>query len=131
MAIQKLPGKKAGNKTPVRKKAARPNAPAGIPSASLEGRRIIKRQVKHAAKQPVKQPATQRTVEFHLREEFVELCNLLKLVGIADSGGRGKQMVAEGLVHVDEQPESRKTAKIRAGQHVDCDGVRITVLAAE
>ena len=123
MAIQKLPG----NKTSARRKAARPKAPAGLPSAGPEGRRVIKRPVK----QPAKPPATQRTVEFHLREEFVELCNLLKLVGIADSGGRGKQMVAAGLVHVDGQAESRKTAKIRAGQRVDCGGVRITVLAAE
>ena len=70
-------------------------------------------------------------IEFHLREEFIELCNLLKLAGIADSGGRGKQMVAAGMVRVDGQPETRKTAKIRAGQRVDLSGVRITVLAAE
>ena len=72
-----------------------------------------------------------QAVEFHLREEYVELCNLLKLAGIADSGGRGKQMVAAGMVRVDGQPESRKTAKIRAGQQVECEGVRISVLAAE
>lgn len=72
-----------------------------------------------------------QTIAFHLQEEYVELCNLLKLAGLADSGGRGKQMVAEGRVRVDGKPEKRKTAKIRAGQRVDCSGVRITVLAAE
>jgi len=72
-----------------------------------------------------------QVLEFQLREEFIELCNLLKLVGIADSGGRGKQMVAAGKVRVDGKPETRKTAKIRAGQRVECSGVRITVLAAE
>lgn len=72
-----------------------------------------------------------KNLEFHLREEFVELCSLLKLVGLADSGGRGKQMVAEGMVRVDGKPETRKTAKIRAGQRVSCSGIRITVLAAE
>lgn len=72
-----------------------------------------------------------KTIEFHLREEFVELCNLLKLAGLADSGGQGKQMVAAGMVRVDGKPETRKTAKIRAGQRVNCNGVRITVLAAE
>lgn len=60
------------------------------------------------------------TIEFTLQSEYVELCNLLKLTGLADSGGRGKAMVAEGLVKVDGQPESRKTAKIRAGQTVEC-----------
>lgn len=70
-----------------------------------------------------------QTLEFELRDEYVELCNLLKLVGVADSGGRGKQMVAEGLIRVDGQPEARKTAKIRAGQCVRCGDVEIRVLA--
>jgi ribosome-associated protein len=68
-------------------------------------------------------------LEFELQGEHVELCNLLKLVGLADSGGRGKQMVAEGLIKVDGQAESRKTAKIRAGQVVSCGDVSIQVLA--
>ncbi|MGY1489293.1 RNA-binding S4 domain-containing protein [Methylobacillus pratensis] len=67
-------------------------------------------------------------MEFTLRDDYIELCNLLKLAGIADSGGRGKAMVAEGLVQVDGQPETRKTAKIRAGQVVECMGQTITVL---
>lgn len=68
------------------------------------------------------------TIEFELRDEYVELCNLLKLAGIADSGGRGKQMVAEGMIQVDGQAEGRKTAKIRAGQLVRCGDVLIKVL---
>jgi len=68
-----------------------------------------------------------QTVELQLNGEYIELCNLLKLAGIADSGGRGKALVAKGKVTVDGQPESRKTAKIRAGQVVECLGVRITV----
>lgn len=70
-------------------------------------------------------------IDFELRDEYVELCNLLKLAGVAESGGRGKQMVAEGLVMVDGQVESRKTAKIRAGQVVNCEGVTIKVQAHE
>jgi ribosome-associated protein len=59
-----------------------------------------------------------QTMQFDLTREYVELCNLLKIVGLADSGGRGKTMVAEGLVKVDGLIETRKTAKIRAGQTV-------------
>lgn len=62
----------------------------------------------------------QQTIEFILTTEYVELCHLLKFVGLADSGGRGKTMVAEGLISVDGELESRKTAKIRAGQVVKC-----------
>lgn len=71
-----------------------------------------------------------QTVDFQLRGEFVELCNLLKLVGVADSGGRGKALVAAGEVRLDGQVESRKTAKIRAGQVVECQGMQIRVQAA-
>ena len=70
-----------------------------------------------------------QNIEFNVNTEYVELCNLLKLVGLADSGGRGKVMVAEGLVKVDGELELRKTAKIRAGQLVQCEGIVITVLA--
>jgi len=59
-------------------------------------------------------------MEFELKGEFIELCNLLKLVGIAQSGGQGKMMVADGIVEVDGKVELRKTAKIRKGQIVEC-----------
>lgn len=70
------------------------------------------------------------TSEYLIRTEWIALCDLLKLTGLADSGGRGKTMVSEGLVKVDGQPESRKTAKIRAGQSVECLGVTILVKSA-
>ena len=68
-----------------------------------------------------------QSIEFQIKGEYVELCNLLKLVGLAQSGGRGKALVAEGAVKVDGQPESRKTAKIRAGQVVECLGIEIKI----
>lgn len=68
-------------------------------------------------------------LEFQLRGEFIELCNLLKLTGVADSGGAGKALVAEGVVSVDGQVELRKTAKIRAGQLVELGDIEIRVIA--
>ena len=68
-------------------------------------------------------------IQFQLNGEHVRVCDLLKLAGIATSGAQGKQMVADGLVKVDGRPESRKTAKIRAGQTVECRGVNVVVLA--
>ena len=68
-------------------------------------------------------------LEFHLRGEFIELNQLLKLTGVCDSGGAGKALVAEGLVSVDGKVELRKTAKIRAGQVVSLGDVLISVLA--
>ncbi len=67
------------------------------------------------------------TILFSLRGDFVALCDLLKLTGIATSGGEGKALVAMGAVKVDGQVESRKTAKIRTGQVVECQGLRVEV----
>jgi ribosome-associated protein len=69
------------------------------------------------------------TNTFELRGEFIELCNLLKLAGIANSGGQGKLMVSDGIVEVDGEIETRRTAKIRAGQTVECLGQTIKVVA--
>lgn len=71
------------------------------------------------------------TIDFTLRGDHVALCDLLKLTGIANSGGQGKLMIANGEAAVDGQPESRKTAKIRAGQTVSCLGQTVRVLAAD
>ncbi len=68
-------------------------------------------------------------MELVLRGEYVALCDLLKLVGIADSGGQAKSMIANGEASVDGRPESRKTAKIRAGQTVACLGRTVRVVA--
>lgn len=69
-------------------------------------------------------------MDFILRGEHIALCDLLKLSGIADSGGQGKAMVADGMVQVDGAVELRKTAKIRAGQTVECAGETILVKGA-
>lgn len=66
---------------------------------------------------------------FDLNGEYVELNQLLKLVGICDSGGAGKAIVASGEVSVDGKAELRKTCKIRAGQTVSVGDVQIHVKA--
>jgi ribosome-associated protein len=67
-------------------------------------------------------------LEFKISGEYVELNQLLKLVGVCDSGGAGKALVAEGVVSVDGHIELRKTCKIRAGSVVTLGDVRITVI---
>jgi len=69
-------------------------------------------------------------IEFSLNREFVQLNQLLKLVGLADSGGAGKALVAGGSVSVDGSVELRKTCKIRVGQVVRLGEVEIKVVAA-
>ncbi len=70
------------------------------------------------------------TIPFDLDRDHVELNQLLKLVGVCDSGGAGKALVASGAVSVDGVVELRKTAKIRAGQRVSVGDVDIVVASA-
>lgn len=70
-----------------------------------------------------------QTIDFELEGSYVELNMLLKLIGLCDSGGAGKAIVATGAVKVDGVTELRKTCKIHAGQTVTIDDVEIRVLA--
>ena len=70
-----------------------------------------------------------QTIDFELDRDFVELNQLLKLAGLCDSGGAGKQLVASGAVRVDGEVELRKTAKLRSGQVVTLDDVAIRIVA--
>jgi ribosome-associated protein len=73
-----------------------------------------------------------QTIEFNLAPgaDYIEVHQLLKVTGASNSGGEGKAMVADGMVSVDGAPETRKTAKIRAGQVVTCGNARIVVHGA-
>jgi ribosome-associated protein len=73
-----------------------------------------------------------QTIEFDLAPgaPYIEVNHLLKAAGVCDSGGAGKTLVAEGMVSVDGALETRKTAKIRAGQTVRCADVCIVVSQA-
>ena len=70
------------------------------------------------------------TVEFPLDRDHVELHHLLKLVGLCDSGGAGKALVASGVVRVDGEVELRKSRKLRAGSEVRIGDTTIRVLPA-
>ena len=72
-----------------------------------------------------------QTIDFELDRDFVELNQLLKLAGLCDSGGAGKQLVASGAVRVDGEVELRKTAKLRAGQVVTLNDVAIRIVALQ
>jgi ribosome-associated protein len=55
---------------------------------------------------------------FPLQGEFIELNVLLKLLGLAPSGGAAKTLIATGAVTVDGKVETRIRCKLRAGRLV-------------
>ncbi len=69
-------------------------------------------------------------MQFSIRDEYIELCSLLKAASLVMSGGEGKEVVAQGLVRVDGQVELRKRCKIRPGQVVEFEGHEIVVVEA-
>ena len=70
---------------------------------------------------------------FQLQGEFIELNVLLKLLGLAPSGGAAKAMVAEGAVAVDGEIETRTRRKLRCGNSVRVadEEVLITATASD
>lgn len=65
---------------------------------------------------------------FQLDDDFVELHVLLKLLGLAPSGGAAKAMIAAGEVTVDGVVETRKACKIRGNQVVRMADEEIRVI---
>ena len=53
--------------------------------------------------------------------EQITLCDLLKLAGLANSGGQAKTWIAQGRIRRNGEPETRKIAKIRAGEIIELD----------
>ena len=67
--------------------------------------------------------------EFKLAgQEYIELNNLLKIMGLIESGGMAKIVIAEGRVKVDGTIELRRRCKIRTGQKVEFEGRTIVVV---
>lgn len=55
---------------------------------------------------------------FSLSTEYIDLLQFLKATGIAMTGGEAKAIVDEGLVKVNDEPESRRRRKLRDGDRV-------------
>ncbi len=66
--------------------------------------------------------------KFELTGEYITLGNLLKVCGVADTGGTAKIMIIDGDVEVDGQIELRRGCKIRDGQTVSGYGFVIDVV---
>ena len=58
----------------------------------------------------------------------IELCDLLKVADLCDSGGAAKHRIAAGEVKVDGIVDTRKRAKIKKGQTVEFQGSTVKVI---
>ncbi len=66
-------------------------------------------------------------IEFSLTSEYIELMKLLKLTGVASSGGEAKNLIVSGAVSVNGEPTQVKRLKIRQGDSVTSNEFRISI----
>ena len=62
-------------------------------------------------------------------QDHIALCDLLKLAGLAQSSGQAKALIAAGQVQRNGATETRKTAKIRAGEIITLHGNELEIQA--
>jgi ribosome-associated protein len=67
-----------------------------------------------------------------LTTEHIPLSSALKLAGAVASGGEAKQFIQAGMVHLNGQPDTRRSAKVRPGDTIVLNVkplIRISVVA--
>ena len=63
---------------------------------------------------------------YQLTEAYIELYKLIKILDLVDSGGEAKQLIEHGYVFRNGEVETRKRAKIRAGEIITI-GEEVTI----
>jgi ribosome-associated protein len=63
--------------------------------------------------------------------EFIQLNQLLKLLGLVETGGEANQVIADGEVKVNSITDTRKRRKLHIGDEVLFKNTSIQILAEE
>ena len=66
-------------------------------------------------------------MKFELKEDYIELFKLLKVLDLVDSGAQAKLLIAEGYVKRNSEVELRKRAKIVSGDIIEIAEVVVEV----
>ncbi len=64
---------------------------------------------------------------FTLETEYIQLNQLLKLLNWCESGGMANTVISEGLVSLNGQTVLEKRKKIRPGDVVEFNGLKVVV----
>jgi ribosome-associated protein len=68
--------------------------------------------------------------QIEINREPIELFKILKFEGLVDSGAHAKQVIAEGLVSVNGEQETRKSRKMYNGDQLSFAGQDFTLQLA-
>lgn len=64
-----------------------------------------------------------------IRGDMIRLGQLLKLAGLADSGGEARMMLEEGDIQVNGEPEDRRGRQLHDGDIVEVAAERVRVVS--
>jgi len=68
------------------------------------------------------QPAGPVPVDVAIRDESIRLGQFLKLANLVESGAEAKPVIADGLVQVNGEVETRRGRQLRVGDVVELQG---------
>ena len=80
---------------------------------------------------PIKTILLQRIIDminFELETDLITLNQLLKVVGIAETGGHAFEMIDAGMVSVNGEKETRRRKKLHKGDIVEIDEEQIKIV---
>ncbi len=69
-------------------------------------------------------------MQYQLKDEYIELYKLIKVLDLVDSGAQAKLLVANGHVKRNGEIELRKRAKIKSGEQLEIADVVIDVVTS-
>jgi ribosome-associated protein len=61
-------------------------------------------------------------VDVPIRDESIRLGQFLKLADLVELGSDAKELIADGQVLVNDEPEARRGRQLRVGDVVTCEG---------
>lgn len=65
---------------------------------------------------------------FKLEGEFIPMIQLLKALNWVEHGGMAQRVVDEGLVKYNGEVDYRKRLKVRQGDIVEFDGMKVQII---
>ena len=69
-----------------------------------------------------------RQEKISISTEFIKLDSLLKFAGVAETGGIGKELIAEGRVKVNGETCLMRGKKLRSGDKVELDELELELV---
>ncbi len=65
---------------------------------------------------------------FEISKDHIELNKLLKIINWVESGGEAGLVIAEGLVVVNGEVDTRKRKKCRKGDVIEFEDQKVTII---